>query len=216
MKNAMNDGILTLALYAVTAFAITFVVWASTMALGIYSVLLLAALIALTVASLGRIAKNENAELANALPALCVPALVFVIVSIVLAFFTGWILWIAIPALMYIIYVHIVKEGDAETEAIRDTIEGARAVQGKPTLWGTPLYPLTRFMQKLFRNTAKTTYAFSLCALYVCTATMITPFKLPLYTPLVVWATLLTSLILVVRKDRVAVALERLKRLKHN
>jgi len=211
----MNDTILTLASYAVTAFAITLVVYVLTMILGIYSVVLLVALIALTAVSLSKILRRENVKFSDALPALFIPILVFVIVSVILAFFTGWMIWIAIPALMYVIYMNIVEEKDEMTEALIGIREGSKALQGKSTLWGTPFYPLTRFIHKLFQDITKTTYAFSLCALYVCTTMIITPFSLPLYTPLIIWAVFLVMLILVARREGVSAALEHMRNLKH-
>lgn len=205
----MNDTILALTLYAMIAFAITFLVYMLTMLLGIYSVLLLVALIGSTVASLSKLTKRENVKLFSALPALFIPALVFVILSVVLAFFTGWIIWIAIPALMYVIFMNIAEEEENEvTKVAKEMIEMSKTLQGKPSSWGNPFAPFTR-------DTTRTIYAFSLSALYICTTMIITPFSLPLYTPLVIWTVLLVTLILVARREGVSAALERMRNLKH-
>jgi len=204
----MNDTILALTLYAMIAFTITLVVYALTMVLGIYSVLLLVVLIALTVASLGRFLKRENVEFSDALPALFITALIFVIVSVVLAFFTSWMIWVAIPALMCTIFLNIPgKEEDEVTKVAKEMIEMSKTIQGEPSSWGNPFVPFTR-------DITRTIYAFSLSALYICTAMIIIPFSLPMYAPLVIWAVFLVTLILVTRKDGVAVALERIKNLK--
>jgi hypothetical protein len=203
----MNETILTLLLYGIVAFAITSIVYALTMFLGIYSILLLLVLSASTMVSLDKLAKRDDARFYDRL---FIPVLVFVIVSIVLAFFTSWMFWVVIPALMYVLFLNTTEteaETDEVTKTVKKIVEMSKTIQGKQSSWENPFAPFTR-------DSIRTLYAFSLCALYICTTMVITPLWLPVYTPLIIWAIVLIILILAIRREETIIFLRRLKKLK--
>lgn len=213
---AARDTLISILLYGVTAFTITSVVYLLTMALGIYSIFLLATLTIITIMSLRSIIKRKTFsfyEVMPELPGLFIHVAIFVITSVILAFFTSWMFWSAMLALMLVIYINIPRKEET-VEVLEEIADASRAIQGKPSWWGTPFYSLVRFKEKLSRDVVRTIYAFSLCALYVCTTMVITPYSLPTYTPLIIWTLVLIALIPFVRDEIVDMTSEIVKKLK--
>lgn len=213
---ALRDALISILLYAVTAFTITSVVYLLTMALGIYSIFLLTALAIITVMSLRSVIKRKTFsfyEVMPDLPGLFIHVVIFVITSVVLAFFTSWMFWFAMLALMLVIYMNIPRK-ERTVEVLEEIADASRAIQGKPSWWGTPFYSLVRFKEKLSRDAVRTIYAFSLCALYICTTMIITPYSLPIYTPLIIWIVVLITLIPFVHNEIVDMTTEIVDKLK--
>jgi len=193
------DYMRTLFIYAVTAFILTGIVYLIMLVLGIYSIVLLVILIISTGISLSFILKRGGLWKNDIwVTSFIIPIIIFVVVSVVLAFFFSWMIWIAIPAFMLVLYITIVKPQEVSStyKVTTEMIEMSRAAQGKPSWWGTPLYPLSRFIRTMSQDMLLTTYGFSLCALYICTTMIIHTFSLPLYVPLIAWGIFLAVLFL--------------------